>query len=144
MSLSFLFEILSQMKPTTCSLDFIPIKFLRGFYSVGPFILSIINGYLAEGIFPSAFKHTVVPPLLNKPNLDPPDFSNLRLISKLPFLSNVLERVVHSFYILYQMKTSYRILNLVLAVDSTEMDYLKFTNDLLLAEDQWRAQFKFF
>lgn len=90
-SLSFLSDILAHMKPATCSLDFIPSRFLKEvFNTVGPSILSIINSSLSEGVFPSAFKHAVVQPLLKKPNLDPTDFNNFRPISKLPFFIQTL------------------------------------------------------
>ncbi len=45
-------------------------------------------------IFLSYFKNAIVQPLLKKPTLDPKSLDNFRPISKLPFLSKVLERVV--------------------------------------------------
>ena len=55
--------------------------------------MSLINLSLS-GSVPYQFKHAVVQPLLKKPNLDPSDFKNYRLISKLPFLSKLLEKTV--------------------------------------------------
>ena len=54
----------------------------------------IINISLKSGIFPHSFKHAVVQPLLKKPKLNPCVLNNFRPISKLPFLSKVLEKVV--------------------------------------------------
>lgn len=57
-SMTFLSQLISQMKSATCSLDFIPTKFLKEvFNTIGPSILLIINSSLASGTFPSIFKH---------------------------------------------------------------------------------------
>ncbi len=42
------------------------------------------------------FKHAIVHPLLKKPHLDQSIFSNFRPISKLPFISKLLERAVYN------------------------------------------------
>lgn len=65
------------------------------FNTVGPFILRLINMSLATGCVPSCFKQAIAQPLLKKHNLDPTVLSNYRPISKLPFLSKVLEKVVY-------------------------------------------------
>lgn len=53
-----------------------------------------MNCSLQMGVFTTAFKRTVVKPLLKKSNLDPNIISNYRPVSKLPFLSKILEKVV--------------------------------------------------
>ena len=88
-SLPFLMKLISQMKPATCSLDFIPTKFLKEVINTGgSSILIIINSSLKSGIFPHSCKHAVQL-LLKKPNLDPSVLNNFRPNSKLPFLSKV-------------------------------------------------------
>ncbi len=62
--------------------------------AVVPNIISVINSSLQTSLVPSYFKHAVVHPLLKKANLDPADLNNYRPISKLPFLSKVLEKAV--------------------------------------------------
>uniref|UniRef100_A0A8C6KP73 Reverse transcriptase domain-containing protein n=1 Tax=Nothobranchius furzeri TaxID=105023 RepID=A0A8C6KP73_NOTFU len=57
-------------------------------------MLNIINNSLSTGVVPRAFKHAVVQPVLKKPGLDTSVMSNFRPISKLPFLSKLLERAV--------------------------------------------------
>ena len=61
---------------------------------MGRDVLDIINKSLVSGVVLSFFKHAVMQPLLKKPNLDPDSPSNFRPISKLPFLSKILEKAV--------------------------------------------------
>ena len=49
---------------------------------------------LASGVVPAYFKEAVVEPLLKKPNLDTSVLCNYRPISKLPFISKILEKTV--------------------------------------------------
>lgn len=92
---SHLQHIFRQKKFTFCSLDVVYPRLLSDMLDfISPSLLSIINGSLVSGIVPSYFKHAIVQPLLKKPNLDPTVLNNYRPISKLPFLSKVLEKVV--------------------------------------------------
>ncbi len=43
---------------------------------------------------PDCLKHASVPPPLKKPNLNVSDLGNFRPICNLPFISNILEKVV--------------------------------------------------
>ncbi len=70
--------------------------FKEVFATLSPAVTAIINNSLANGVVPASFKHAVVHPLLKNPHLDPSILSNFRPISKLPFISKLLERVVYS------------------------------------------------
>ena len=48
-----------------------------------------------DGVVPDSFKSAQVIPLLKKPSLDSSVLANFRPVSNLPFLSKVLERVIH-------------------------------------------------
>ena len=62
----------------------------EGFYCSTLFNTSLTNGY-----FPTQWKITIVKPLIKKAGLDKTLTSNYRSVSNLPFLSKVLERIVH-------------------------------------------------
>lgn len=130
--------IVKHMKPSTCPHDCIPTWFLKQvFKTVGPSILNLINNSLMAGVVPGNFKHAIVQPVLKRIGLDPTDLGNFRPISKLPFLSKVLEKVV-----LIQLQ-SFLEKNLVFEVfqsgfrvkHSTESALLRVQNDLLLNTD---------
>ena len=94
-TLTALLETVSHMKTSSCPLDIIPTAFLKeNIMTVAPTIVSIMNCSLSTGIVPSHFKNALVQPLLKKASLDPLVLNNFRPISKLPFLSKVLEKIV--------------------------------------------------
>ena len=59
-----------------------------------PFISLLFSKFLTTGCFPQEFKEAVVRPLLKKTGLDASELKNYRPVSNLPFLSNLLEKVV--------------------------------------------------
>lgn len=88
-------EVMSRMKSSTCVLDPVPTKLFKScFHSLSQVTTSIINSSLNSGIFPTAFKTSMVKPLLKKSNLDNSELSNYRPISNLPFLGKLLEKIV--------------------------------------------------
>lgn len=83
------------MKPSKSPVDILPKSlFTKSITSIGPCLVSIINLSLRLGQVPRCFKHAVVQPLLKKSSLDATSFNNYRPISKMPFISKILEKVV--------------------------------------------------
>ncbi len=126
--------IVSKVKLSTCESDVIPARLLKEvFATLSPAVTAIINNSLESGVVPARFKHAIVHPLLKKPHLDQSIFSNFRPISKLPFISKLLERAV------YSQLDSYISMSNVLdtfqlgfrSLHSTETALLKVSNDLL-------------
>ncbi len=81
-------------------LDPIPSKLLKEMLPevIYP-LLAYINSSLSLGYVPKTFKLSVIKPLIKKSQFDPKNLVNLvnyRLISNLPFLSKILEKVVSS------------------------------------------------
>ena len=138
MSLSTLTKIVTQLKPSSCPTDIVPPRLFKEVWdTIGLNVQKVINSSLASGVVPAYFKEAGVEPLLKKPNLDTSVLSNYRPISKLPFISKILEKTVlvqlqsflevHGILEIFQSGSK--------ALHSTESALLKVFNDLLLTTD---------
>ena len=139
LSLLELSELVNQLKISSCPTDVIPTHLFKEVWeTIGPSVLQIINSSLASGVVPLYFKKAVVTPLIKKTNLDTSILANYRPISKLPFISKILEKTV-----LVQLQSFLHLHNILdvfqsgfKAFHSTESALLRVLNDILWTTDQ--------
>lgn len=137
-TLPFVQEIVGHLKPSGSPGDTVPPRLLKEvFPTIGPSFTTVINSSLSSGVVPVNFKHAVVQPLLKKPGLDPTVLANFRPISKLPFLSKILEKIVYSQ--LMDFINEHNIIEIFQSgfktLHSTESALLRVFNDIFLATD---------
>ena len=89
-------EVVSSLNSSTCCLDVLPTNFFKAVLgSLVKNLVNIVNDSLQSGAFPEDLKTAVVKPLLKKRSLDAAILNNYRPISNLPFVSKIIEKVVH-------------------------------------------------
>uniref|UniRef100_A0A669EXB8 Reverse transcriptase domain-containing protein n=1 Tax=Oreochromis niloticus TaxID=8128 RepID=A0A669EXB8_ORENI len=140
--LSTLKQLVDQLKNTNAVLDILPSRIVKGCFDViGPSILFLMNYSLLSGSVPLAFKHAVVQPILKKKNLDCHDLLNYRPISKLLFLSKILERLVFSQLQAYldTNNIAEKFQSAFKPRHSTETALLRVLNDLFVSTDSGRS-----
>ena len=85
---------INAMKTKTCETDPIPTDLFKKIVPlITEIVTKLINKSLTEGAFSIHWKTAIIHPLLKKPGLEL-IASNYRLVSSLPFLSKVVEKIV--------------------------------------------------
>ena len=134
-------NLILNLSKKSCSLDPMPTKLLlQCIDKLIHVVTSMINLSLSTGHFPTEWKEALVQPLLKKPGLDL-EFSNLRPISNLKYISKlvegaatqqILDHLNHNS-LLPPNQSAYR------QFHSTETALLRIKSDLLLAMDNQKV-----
>ena len=106
-----------------------------------PILLLIVNNSLSEGVVPKLLKTALIRPLYKDPDLDRNSLGSYRPVSNLPFVSKLLEKVVHCRLDRHlkhndlndEDQTAYTKYN------STETALLSIQNDILVNMDNNKA-----
>ena len=93
---------------------------------------------MTNGVFSYSFNNTTITPLLKETGLDISDVKNLRPVTNLSFLSNILEKVVRGRMVAYFEATDAmpRTQSAYCRHHSTETAFLKVFNDINTAIDR--------
>ena len=125
-----------------CGLDPVPTWVVKQFLDkLSPFITTLFNASLRDGIFPTTQKCALVTPVLKKSNLVSINPNNYRPISNLSFLSKMLERCANDQANAYFMKNGLltEVQSAYRKFHSTESAVLKVLSDIYSEADKGRV-----
>ena len=136
-------RVINKSPAKSCGIDPIPTQLVKE-HAVSLVITRLVNSSLNTGIVPTAFKSALLAHLLNKPPLDEDILKNYRLVSYLPYLSKVLEKIVLSRLLKFleesgqhePHQSAYR------SAHSTEIALVRVSSDILSALDRREGVFR--
>lgn len=126
----------------SCSLDPVPsFLFKKCSDILVPFLTSMVNHCLTNGIMPDALKIARITPILKKSGADCEQLKNFRPVSNLKFISKLMEKCVavqlnqylNDNCLLEEFQSAYKIAH------STETALLKIQSDILMSLDNGKA-----
>ena len=92
-STTIILEIKNMKNTFSCGSDGIQLRYLKeSLPAIIPYLTCIINTSIVTGIFPSAWKHAIVVPVLKAGDVNEP--KNYRPISLLNITSKILEKII--------------------------------------------------
>ena len=95
-SIDDILSVINSLPTKQCDSDPLPTWLLKKYATtLGPYITTMLNASLDFRRFLLSCKYAMVTPLLKKANLDETSQTNCRPVANLPFISKVLEHIVH-------------------------------------------------
>ena len=140
-------ELFKAMPNKFCSLDVFPPWLVNECFEILlPYLRTIINSSLNEGVVSDSFKVAHIKPLLKNSALDKDLLCNYRPVSNLSFLSKLLERCVLAQFTKYlntnemfcEIQSAYR------KFHSCETALIKICDDILRGLDSGKSVFVLF
>jgi len=121
-------KILYNCPKKQCDSDPIPTWLLKECSALlVPTITNIVNLSLSSGNSQRTLKEFVISPLLKKCTLDKDELSNYRPISNLPFISQIIKRVLNLVSLITLHLTTWLILTSLFTVNITPLKPLSYT-----------------
>ncbi len=135
-------RIIKSSSTKSCGSDPIPTQLLKASLNeLLPIITFMANLSMSSGVMPHDLKIAIILPYLKKVLLDPEVFKHFRPVSNLPFVYNIIEKVVAVRYkdhiVLNKLDEPFQ--SAYKEFHSTETALVRVNNDLMISLDEYYA-----